>query len=322
MADRPVPIDLDEVQETARELVGDAGAQVAEAGELTAERLEEARALLVERAGEAREVLVDRAKTHGPELAAWARSTGADLAERAAPVISERAAQARDEAARRWHDLEEELPVDVDVEKVGRQIERGVWQVISSLLSVLLLVPKLLVRGLGALGRFADDLGDRGVVAGERAREAVAAVPPSRRDRRRRTLRTAAWTGAGFGAGILVGWVLGRRDDTTVSYEPAGIGDHLSSSAMDPYPVPPGPVASTAPARDTTDATDDPAVDAHPVPPGPVADLPDAGASDDAPTADDDPAGADDQEEPAVDDDQAAAEHDDARAQEDDEDRG
>lgn len=238
MADTPVPTDLDTAQETARELIDEAGAHLSDAGEVTAERLEEARALLAERLGEAREVITDRARTHGPELAAWARSTGADLAERAGPVISERTAQARTEAARRWHELEDELPVEVDAQQVGRQLERGLWQVISASLSILLLVPKLLVRGLGALGDLADDVADRGVVVGERAREAAAAVPPSRRERRRRAARTAAWTGAGFGFGLLVGWLVGRRDDTTVTYEPADLGAHLSPS-VDPEPVPP-----------------------------------------------------------------------------------
>jgi len=243
VADTRVPTDLEEAKDAASDLLGQVGAQVGDASEHSIERLEDARALLGERLVEARDVLADRAKTHGPELAAWARSTGSDLADRAGPVLATRAEQARDEVTRRWHDLEEDLPVDVDVETVGRQLERGAWQAVSALLSIVLLLPKLLVRGLGALGTLADDVSERGVVAGERAREVAGAVPPSKRDRRRRTRRTAAWTGAGFGLGLLVGWILGRRDNTTVTYEPADVGAHLSPAA-DPYPVPTGPTAA------------------------------------------------------------------------------
>ena len=276
VADTHVPTDLDDAKEAARDLVDEVGEQLSDASEHTVERLEEARALLAERLVDARDVLADRARTHGPELAAWARSTGADLADRAGPVLSERAEQARTEVTRRWHELEEELPVEVDVEKVGRHVERGLWQVISALLSILLLVPKLLVRALGSLGTLADDVADRGVIAGERAREVVATVPPSRRDRRRRAARTAAWTGAGFGVGLLVGWLVGKRDTATVTYEPADLGAHLGP-AVDPYPVPPGPAAA-ATADPGAEVEADPAAatsaDPHPVPPGPAADLP------------------------------------------------
>ncbi len=282
VADTHIPKDLDEAKETARELVDEVSDQLADAGELSAERLEEARALLAERLVEARDLLADRARTHGPEFAAWARNTSAELVDRAGPVLAERAEQARSEVARRWHDLEEELPVEVDVEKVGLQVERGVWQAASALLSILLLLPKLLVRALGSLGTLADDVADRGVIAGERAREVAGTVPPSRRDRRRSAVRTAAWTGAGFGFGLVVGWVLGKRETTTVTYEPADIGAHLSPTA-DPYPVPPGPTADPAKASGVGSSKADEApaaVDAHPVPPGPAADLPDDGTED------------------------------------------
>ena len=202
-----------------------------------ADRLDESRAQLLERMEEAREVLAARAKTGSAELATWAKDTGADLAERAGPVIAERSEQARDDLARRWHELEEELPVEM--ETVVPQLERGLWQVVRAALGVLLLLPKLLVRGLGSLGSLADDVSERGLVAGERAREVAAAVPPSKRERRRRCLRTAAWTGAGFGVGLCVGWLVGRRQEEMVTYEPAELGSHLETA-----PVPPGPVAA------------------------------------------------------------------------------
>jgi len=205
--------------------------------QVAADRLDEARAQLVERMEEAREVLAARAKTGSAELASWAKDTGADLSERAGPVIAERSEQAKEDLTRRWHELEEELPMDM--ETVVPQLERGLWQVVRAALGVLLLLPKLLVRALGSFGSLADDVSERGLVAGERVREVAAAVPPSKRERRRRCLRTAAWTGAGFGVGLFVGWLLGRRQEEMVTYEPAELHAH-----MDAAPVPPGPVAA------------------------------------------------------------------------------
>ncbi len=256
------------------------GEPMAGAEQAAAERLDEARALLAERAEEARQVLAERARTGSTELASWARETGADLAERAGPVIAERTEQAKSDLQRRWHELEEELPIDT--ETVVPQLERGLWQAVHAGLGALLLVPGLLVRALRGLGTVADDVSERGLVVGERAREVAAAVPPSKRERRRRRWRTAGWTGAGFGVGLFVGWLVGRREHDMVTYEPAELGAHLETT-----PGPPGPVAAPF---DTTD--EHPPVDATaggdsggepaepeelghlevaPVPPGPVA---------------------------------------------------
>ncbi|TVP69039.1 MAG: hypothetical protein EA340_07770 [Nitriliruptor sp.] len=240
----------------------------------TADRLDETRAQLLERMEEAREVLAARAKTGSTELASWAKDTGSDLAERAGPVIAERSEQARDDLARRWHDLEEDLPVDV--ETVVPQVQRGLWQVVRAALGVLLLLPKLLVRGLGGLGSLAEDVSERGLVAGERAREVAAAVPPSKRERRRRCLRTAAWTGAGFGVGLCVGWLVGRRQEEMVTYEPAELGAHLETA-----PVPPGPVAAPLDSTEEPPAVTDEVAEAD---------------ADDGADADDDEAGTEDEE--------------------------
>ena len=208
-----------------------------------ADRLDEARVQLVERMEEARELLAARAKTGSAELADWAKDTGAELAERAGPVIAERAEQAKEDLTRRWHELEEDLPIDT--ETLVPQLERGLWQVVRAALGVLLLLPRLLVQALGRAGTLADDVSERGLIAGERAREVAAVIPPSKRERCRRCLRTAAWTGAGFGVGLAVGWLLGRREDEMVTYAPADVGAHL-----DPAPVPPGPVAAPLDAAD------------------------------------------------------------------------
>jgi hypothetical protein len=258
------------------------GEPMARAEQVAAERLDEARLLLAERAEEARQVLAERARTGGTELATWARGASADLAGRAGPVLAERAEQAKGDLQRRWQELEEELPVDL--ETVVPQLERGFWQMVRAVLGVLMIVPRLLLRALRGFGTLADDVSARGLVMGERAREVVAAVPPSKRVRRQRRWRTAAWTGAGFGVGLFVGWLLGRREQDMVTYEPAELGSHLEA-----VPVPPGPVATpldttddhppVAPPGDVpTEGADEPEeldelghLEAAPVPPGPVA---------------------------------------------------
>jgi hypothetical protein len=261
--------------------------------QVAAERLDEARALLAERVEEARQVLAERARTSGTELAGWARGT-------AGPVLAERTEQAKGDLQRRWHELEEELPVDL--ETVVPQLERSFWQAARAVIGVLLLVPRLLLRALRGVGTLADDVSARGLVVGERAREVAAAVPPSKRVRRQRRWRTAAFTGAGFGVGLFVGWLLGRREHDMVTYEPAELGSHL-----DAVPVPPGPVAAPLDTTDehsplhlaadaTVDEPDEPDaldelghLEAAPVPPGPVAaplDDTDAPGPPDAPDTD------------------------------------
>jgi len=224
------PTDLEDAAEAVDDLVEQLGETVAarvDRAEAEA-RIEAARAALSERLELVRDALGERARTQGAELAGWARTTGGDLADRAGPVIAERAGQAREDLTRRWHELEHELPVDVDT--LGQQAERGLWQVVSALLSVLLVVPRLLVSGLKQLGTLADDVADRGVIAGERAREIAGQLPPSKRDRRRRRVRTAAWTGGGFGVGLLIGWLLGQREPVAVPYEPADLAAHLTDA--------------------------------------------------------------------------------------------
>ncbi len=203
------------------ELVDALGQRAAAAGAGCAERARALGAELAERAGPASAELADRA-----------RRGGAELAERAGPAaaeLRERAGQARGELTERWHELEEDLPVDTAT--VGLQLQRGVWQGAQVALAGLLVLPKLLVRLLGSLGDLSDDVAKRGVDVGERAREAAAVIPPSRRERRRRAVRTAAWGGAGFGIGLGVGWFLGRRERPIVAYEPADVTEHLRTAA-------------------------------------------------------------------------------------------
>lgn len=281
MTDRQEPTTLTDVHASRGDGIDELeGERMAATEQAAAERLEEARVLLAERAEEARQVLAERARTGGTELASWARETGADLTERAGPVLADRTEQAKEELQRRWQELDEELPVDL--ETVVPQLERGLWQVIQTVLGVLLVVPKLVVRALGGLGTLADDVSERGVVVGERAREVAATIPPSKRERRRRRWQVAAWTGAGFGAGLFVGWLVGRREHDMVTYEPAELGAHLEAAPVPPGPVdrpldatdeqpPVGAVADEAPSDAPHEADELGHLEAAPVPPGPVA---------------------------------------------------
>lgn len=247
--------DLEDAAEAVGDLVEQLDATVtARVDRAEAEaRIEAARAALAERLDLVRDALGERARTQGAELATWARTTGGDLVERAGPVLADRAEQARGDLSRRWSELEEELPVDVDT--LGQQAQRGLWQAASALLSVLLVLPKFLVSGLRQLGTLADDVSDRGVVVGERAKELAGQVPPSKRDRRRRRLRTAAWTGTGFGVGLFVGWLLGQREPAAMPYEPADLRAHLT----DPAPDAPVDEDATDPVvTDEPDGTDSP----------------------------------------------------------------
>lgn len=216
MARNKGPSERGEVAEKAAEL----GQRATVAGSELAERARVRGADLAERAGPASAQLLERARQGGAEFAERAGPAGAELLERAE--------KARGELSDRWHELEEELPVDT--EKVGLHVQRGFWQGAQVVLAGLLVLPKLLVRLLGGLGALTDDVAKRGVDVGERAREAAAVVPPSRRERRRRALRTTAWGGVGFGIGLGLGWILGRRERPVVTYEPTDLGEHLRTA--------------------------------------------------------------------------------------------
>ena len=228
MPDQLTTTELDEAIDTAdavmEDLEDDLAASVDRAA--AAASLDEARSLLLDRLEDAREVLAARARTDGTRVASWARTQGGELADRAVPVLTDRAERAREDLTRRWQELEQDLPVDA--ETVTPYLERGAWQLFRAVLGVLLVLPRLIVRGLGQLSVAADDVSDRGLIASERVREAAGSVPASTRDRRRRRMRTAAWTGAGFGLGLGLGWLLGRQErEPAITYEPADLAAHL-----------------------------------------------------------------------------------------------
>jgi hypothetical protein len=132
-----------------------------------------------------------------------------------------RAAHARD-------DVRDGVPALLDdLEPTTRQARIRAWELVRWAVGVLLVVPRLLVRLLGALPDTVERTAEHGTDLADRARHAAASVPAVRRTRRRRRTQLAAWTAGGFVAGAAVGWFLGRRTTPEVSYE-ATQGDTLA----------------------------------------------------------------------------------------------
>ncbi len=125
-----------------------------------------------------------------------------------------------------------------DLEPVLRQLAIQILTVFRALVGLLLIVPRLVVRGLGAVG----DLLDRAEVArekgyelSERARDVARSVPPSRRGRWKRRLLATTLFGAGFAIGFAIGWFTANRLQEDSFYEePSG----LQSRAEPLRPVP------------------------------------------------------------------------------------
>lgn len=140
--------------------------------------------------------------------------------------LADFAEDAREVVIERYHDLEDDLPVDV--EQVMRRARIGGWQVFRGVISVLTLIPRLVVSLLGTLSRASDhavELGDevahRAGAMGARGREALASLPVSRRERRRWRMRVAVVAVAGVALGGVLGWFAARRQAPIVTYDDA-----------------------------------------------------------------------------------------------------
>jgi hypothetical protein len=159
--------------------------------------------------------------------------------------VRERAGEVRDLAADVRDDVREladDVRGDVQdrvpefLEPVARQAQLQWWELLRQVVGALLVLPRLLVRGLGALPDVVDRLSDlfgsaaeQGGELADRARDAASSVPTVRRLRRRRRTQLAAWTAGGFALGAVTGWLLGRRQRAEMMYEPVRIDDHLST---------------------------------------------------------------------------------------------
>lgn len=157
-----------------------------------------------------------------------------------------------------------------ELEPRRRRAQVGVLGAAQQLLTAVLILPRILVRVLGAVADVTDRLAgpgqeltararaaaeigaDRGAELADRARELATALPVraevvTPRTRRRRRLTLIGVLAAGFSAGATVGWLLGRRRvPTEVRYDPL-------VSVVDPGDAGPG----AQPQPTTTDTAAD-----------------------------------------------------------------
>lgn len=101
-----------------------------------------------------------------------------------------------------------------DLEPLMRKLAIDLLTGFRAFIGVLMVIPRLIVRGLGIF----QDLLDRGEVArekahelSERARDVAHTVPMSRGMRRRRRVWTALLVTGGFAIGFATGWILANR---------------------------------------------------------------------------------------------------------------
>lgn len=138
--------------------------------------------------------------------------------------LADFAGDAREVVVERYHDLESDLPVDM--EQVVRRARISGWQVFRGLISLVMVIPRLVVSLLGSLSRASDhavELGDevaeRAGEMGVRGRQALASLPVSRRERRRWRMRVVGVAAAGLALGGALGWLIARRQATIVTYD-------------------------------------------------------------------------------------------------------
>jgi hypothetical protein len=136
-----------------------------------------------------------------------------ERAEHAREDVRERAEHVRDDVLERVPELLD------DLEPAKRKAQLTGWSLFRRVVGILLVLPRVLVRVLGALPGVVEAAAGRGQDLAERTREAAGAVPSVKRLRRRRRTQLAAWTAGGFALGVLTGWLLGRRTSPAPVYE-------------------------------------------------------------------------------------------------------
>ncbi len=85
------------------------------------------------------------------------------------------------------------------------------WELVRAAVDAVIAVLRWVPRALSSASDVAEIASERGVELSERARDVAAAVPPSRRVRRRRRGRLVLVTAGGLGFGVVLGWLLARR---------------------------------------------------------------------------------------------------------------
>lgn len=183
--------------------------------------------------------------------------------------LREQLGEVRARVDERWEELEPRR----------RRAQVGVLTAAQQLVTALLILPRILVRLLGAVADVTDRLAgpsqeltararaaaevgaDRGAELADRARDLAAALPVraevvTARSRRRRRLTILGVLAAGFSAGAALGWVLGRRRvPAEVRYDPL-----VSVVDADPTPLS-SEVEADAGAETVADAVEGEAAD-------------------------------------------------------------
>jgi uncharacterized membrane protein YccC len=129
-----------------------------------------------------------------------------------------RAQQVQELATERARELEGTVRERLeDFEPAARQAQVGLWKALRALFAGLVALPAFLFKVLRWLAGTLDDVAERTDIE-ERAKRATELLPDRRPPRVRR--RTALlWTAGGFGAGLLGGWLLARRQTIEVVYD-------------------------------------------------------------------------------------------------------
>jgi hypothetical protein len=137
----------------------------------------------------------------------------------------EQAGELGHEVLERASEVRERVPELLeDLEPASRRARIKGWELVRTLIGVLLILPRLLVRLVGVLPNVVERAAEQGGEVADRARHVAGSVPSVRHARRRRQRQLAAWTAGGFVAGAVTGWLLGRRTRPELTYE-ATVGD-------------------------------------------------------------------------------------------------
>lgn len=142
--------------------------------------------------------LGDEARSRSRELADEARERSAPLRASARERAEELGEQARDRAKDRAQHLVSAT------HRATPDAAAGFGDLVAAVVTALAAVPMLFARLLRLAGVWVDRAADQG-------RDLAASVEPSKRVRRRRHARTAAWAGGAFGVGFAAGWLVHDR---------------------------------------------------------------------------------------------------------------
>lgn len=111
-----------------------------------------------------------------------------------------------------------------------RRSRIAVWELVRAAVDAVIAVLRFIPRMLSSVAMAAQQASERGEQLSERAREVVAAVPPSRAERWRSRRRTGLAALLGFLAGVVAGLVVAARRRAPLAFEdPAEVATDLDA---------------------------------------------------------------------------------------------